>query len=376
MSFTFATLKTALQDYTDNTETIFVNNLSNFIKAAEEKIFKSVDLDIFRKNVTSAFTASDPFLTVPADYLASFSLQITTSGSESFLLQKDVNYLREYTPASTTTGLPKYYARFDTDNFIVAPTPNSNYTLELHYYYRPASLTAGADSGTTWISTNAPFALLYGALVEAYTFMKGEPDVVQNYNNLYLQYMERLKDLGEARENTDGYRVGLPSRPRTQEYKMATANAATTFLENRLLSFIFKNNAASFSSPGDGIYVGLATAVSNFNDSTGETDEPTITEATFGAYARQQVTAANWTLTSDTTEAQTIKNAANIEFPASTGTSNTITHVFVATHATASLDTEGSGGNVLFIGALDASKTIATGDIFRINANNLTIELK
>ena len=108
MSFTFATLKTALQDYTDNSETIFVNNLSNFIKAAEEKIFKSVDLDIFRKNVTSAFTASDPFLTVPADYLASFSLQITTSGSESFLLQKDVNYLREYTPASTTTGLPKY----------------------------------------------------------------------------------------------------------------------------------------------------------------------------------------------------------------------------------------------------------------------------
>ncbi len=88
---------------------------------------------------------------------------------------------------------------------------------------------------------------------------------------------------------------------------MATANAATTYLENRLLSFIFKNNAASFSSPGDGIYVGLATAVSNFNDSTGETDEPTITEANFGAYARQQVTAANWTLTSDTTEAQTIK---------------------------------------------------------------------
>ena len=146
---------------------------------------------------------------------ASFSLQITTSGSESFLLQKDVNFLREYTPASTTTGLPKYYARFDEDNFILAPTPNSNYTVQLNYFYRPASLTAGSDSGTTWVSTNAPFALLYGSLVEAYTFMKGEPDVIQNYNNLYLQYMERLKDLGEARENTDGYRVGLPSRPRT-----------------------------------------------------------------------------------------------------------------------------------------------------------------
>ena len=215
MSFTLATLKTAIQDYTDNSETTFVNNLNNFIKAAEEKIFKSVDLDIFRKNVTSALTSSDQFLTVPSDYLASFSLQITTAGSESFLLQKDVNYLREYTPAASTTGLPKYYARFDENNFMLAPTPNSNYTIELHYYYRPTSITAGADSGTTWISTNAPFALLYGSLIEAYTFMKGEPDVVQNYNNLYLQYMERLKDLGEARENTDANRVGLPARPRT-----------------------------------------------------------------------------------------------------------------------------------------------------------------
>ena len=215
MSFTYSQLKTAIQDYTENNETTFVNNLNNFIKAAEEKIFKSVDLDIFRKNVTSALTSSDQFLTVPSDYLASFSLQITTAGSESFLLQKDVNYLREYTPAASTTGLPKYYARFDENNFMLAPTPNSNYTIELHYYYRPTSITAGADSGTTWISTNAPFALLYGSLIEAYTFMKGETDVIQNYNNTYLQYMERLKDLGEARENTDANRVGLPARPRT-----------------------------------------------------------------------------------------------------------------------------------------------------------------
>jgi len=215
MSFTKATLTTAIQDYTDNSETTFVNNIPNFVKAAEEKILKSVDLDYFRKNATSALTSSDAFLTVPSDYLASFSLQITTSGSESFLLQKDVNFLREYTPASSTTGLPKYYARFDEDNFILAPTPNSNYTIQLNYFYRPASLTAGADGGTTWISTNAPFALLYGSLVEAYTFMKGEPDVIQNYNGLFAQYLERVKDLGEARENTDGYRVGLPSRPRT-----------------------------------------------------------------------------------------------------------------------------------------------------------------
>ena len=215
MSFTLATLKTAIQDYTDNSETSFVTNLPNFIKGAEEKIFKSVDLDYFRKNVTSAFTSSDQFLSVPSDYLASFSLQITTSGSEKFLLQKDVNFIREYTPASTTTGLPKYYSRFDVDNFIVAPTPDSNYALELHYYYRPASITAGADSGTTWISTNAPFALLYGSLIEAYYYMKGEPDVLAQYEKNYIFYIERLKDLGEARENTDGYKVGLPSRPRT-----------------------------------------------------------------------------------------------------------------------------------------------------------------
>ena len=215
MSFTLATLKTAIQDYTDNSESTFVTHLPDFIKAAEEKILKSVDLDIFRKNVTSTLTTSDQYVNVPDDYLASFSFQITTSGSESFLLQKDVNFLREYTPAASTTGLPKYYARFSEDHFILAPTPNLAYTVELHYFFRPASLTAGADSGTTWLSTNAPFALLYGSIIEAYIFMKGEPDVIQNYNGLYMQYLERIKDLGEARENTDGYRNGLPSRPRT-----------------------------------------------------------------------------------------------------------------------------------------------------------------
>ena len=142
---------------------------------------------------------------------------------------------------------------------------------------------------------------------------------------------------------------------------MATSNAATTYLENKILSFIFKNNAASFTTPGDSIYVGLATAVS-------DAEAGSLTEATFGSYARQQVTAANWTLASASTDQQTVTNAANIEFPASTGTSNTVTHAFIVDAA--------SSGNILFVGALDASKTIATGDIFRINAGNLTIELK
>jgi hypothetical protein len=215
MSFTFAQLKTAIQDYTDNSESSFVSHLSDFIKSSEERIFKSVDLEIFRKNVTSAFTSSDKFLTIPADYLSTFSMQITTAGSEAFLLQKDVNFLQEAYSGSTSTATPRYYAQFDEDNFIVAPTPNSNYAIELHYYYRPTSLTAGADSATTWLSDNAPFALLFGALVDAYIFMKGEPDLIQQYEKRFIDQLTRLKDYGEARENTDAYSEGLPKAQRT-----------------------------------------------------------------------------------------------------------------------------------------------------------------
>ena len=106
------------------------------------------------------------------------------------------------------------YLTYDYQNFILAPTPNSAYTVELHYYYRPASLTAGSDAGTTWLSTNAPYALLYGSLVEAYTFMKGEPDVLQSYDKRFLEQLGMLKDLAEARENADSYSEGLPKRAR------------------------------------------------------------------------------------------------------------------------------------------------------------------
>lgn len=215
MAFTYAQLKTAIQDYTENTETSFVTNLPTFIRAAEDRIFKLVDLEIFRKNATSALTTSDPYLTVPTDYLSSFSLSITNGSSKEFLLQKDVNYLQEYNPNPATTGTPKYYAFFDKDNFIIAPTPDSNYAVELHYYYRPASLTAGADSATTWLSDNAPNALLYGSLVEAYIYMKGEQDMLQMYEKQFTEAMTRIKDLAEARENSDAYRRGLPDRPRT-----------------------------------------------------------------------------------------------------------------------------------------------------------------
>lgn len=215
MSFTYAQLKQAVQDFTENTETSFVNNLPVFIRAAEDRILQSVDLEAFRKNATAALTQNDPYLSVPTDFLAPFSLQITATGFKEFLLMKDVNYINQYTIDSPSTGTPRYYALFDKDNFIVSPTPNSNYAVELHYYYRPASLTAGAESGTTWVSENAPNALLYGSLYEAYTYMKGEADVLANYEKRFIENLSRLKDLAEARENTDAYRTGLPSRPRT-----------------------------------------------------------------------------------------------------------------------------------------------------------------
>ena len=215
MAYTFAQLKTAIQEYTENTETAFVSNIDDFIRSTEDRIFYLVDLELFRKNATSAVSQNDPFLSLPTDFLASFSLSITNSSSKEFLLQKDVNYIQEYNPNSATTGTPKYYARFDLNNVILAPTPDSNYVCEFHYFYRPTSLTAGADSGTTWLSTNAPNALLYGSLYEAYIYMKGEPDMLQMYEKHFTEALSRLKDLAEARENSDAYRRGLPDRPRT-----------------------------------------------------------------------------------------------------------------------------------------------------------------
>lgn len=215
MSFTYAQLKTAIQDFTEYEETSFVTNLPVFIRAAEDRLFALVDLELFRKNATSALSSGDPYLSVPQDYLAPFSLRITTSGSEDFLLLKDANFVQQYAVDYGSNAKPKYYSIFDIDNFIVGPTPDSNYAVELHYYYRPASLSAGADSGTTWLSENAPNALLYGSLVEAYTYMKGEPDLMQLYEQRFAQEVQRLKDLAEARENSDAYRRGLPDRPRT-----------------------------------------------------------------------------------------------------------------------------------------------------------------
>jgi hypothetical protein len=210
MSFTLTQLQDAIKDYTENQESTFVSNLNIFIRGAEERIFKSVQLNFFRRNQTGTLTVSNKFLNCPSDFLAPYSLSIIDSnGDHQFLDYKDVNFLQSAYPDPTATGTPRYYAFFDVTNFLLAPTPSAALTAELHYYYRPTSLTAGAGSGTTWLSTNAPLAMLYGSLIEAYTYMKGEADIIQNYTLQFQESIGRLKNYGEAVEDTDAYRTGL-----------------------------------------------------------------------------------------------------------------------------------------------------------------------
>ena len=215
MSFTYGELKQAIQDYTENDETTFVNNLPVFIRNAEERILKNVQLDLFRKNQTAAFSAGDQYIACPSDFLAPFSFSyVDASGNSQYMDFKDVDFMREFAPDPTVTGNPRYYAVFDVNNFIVAPTPSSAFAVELHYLYRPASLTTLADSGTTWLSTNAPMAMLYGSLSEAYTFMKGEQDLIAQYDKTLQNAIVGMKLLGEAKEVTDEYRVGRVRRPK------------------------------------------------------------------------------------------------------------------------------------------------------------------
>jgi len=209
MSFTYAQLKQAIQDYTENDESTFVTNLPLFIRLSEERILKMVQLSLFRKNSTASTTNTNQYLACPGDFLAPFSLSLTGSNGDKFFVEfKDPSFLQTYTPDATTTGAPRYYSVFDVDNFLLAPTPDAAYTAELHYFYRPLSLTAGGESGTTWLSKNAELTLLYGALVEAYLFMKGEQDMMQYYDKRFQESMMALKMLGEAKETTDEYRTG------------------------------------------------------------------------------------------------------------------------------------------------------------------------
>ena len=179
--------------------------VDTFIEQAEQRIFNSVQFPNFRKNQTGTLTADNKYLEAPVDFLASYSLAVITGGSYEYLLNKDVNYIRAAYPSPTDTGLPRYYAQFDNNTFIVGPTPDAAYTVELHYFHYPESITT---AGTTWLGDNFDMTLLYGALSEAAAFMKAEADVLANYAKRYEEAMILAKRLGDGMERRDAYRSG------------------------------------------------------------------------------------------------------------------------------------------------------------------------
>jgi hypothetical protein len=215
MSFTYGTLKTAIENYVDTSETTFVSTLPTFITQTEERILKNVWLDNFKKNVTGTGTSGTTYLAMPTDFLAPFSLATISSNTYNFLLLKQVSFMKSYKPVSTDTGAPKYYAEFNSDSFILAPTPNADFTFELHYFYRPTSLTAGADSGTTWLSQNATNCMLYGALVEAATFLKMDPPEIAGYEQRFQDALDRLRNTSEGAGTQSQYRYDQVRIPTT-----------------------------------------------------------------------------------------------------------------------------------------------------------------
>jgi len=201
---TYPELVAAINSYCENSFT--TTDVNTFIDAAEQRIYNSVQLPDLRKNVTGSVTSGNKYLAVPSDWLATFSLAIvTTAGDYEFLLNKDVNFIREAYPNPTTTGTPAHYAQFDDTTFILGPTPDATYTAELHYYFYPESIVTAS---TTWLGNNFDSALLYGALLEAYTFLKGEKDVMEYYQKRYDDAMNMLKQLADGKNRRDTYRSG------------------------------------------------------------------------------------------------------------------------------------------------------------------------
>ena len=201
----YTQLVAEIQSYTENQ--FQTDDINTFIKEAEQRIYNSVQFPAIRKNVTGTTTTNNKYLTCPTDWLATFSMAVVdpTSGDYEYLLNKDVNFIRASYPSATSTGKPLYYALFDQNTFILGPTPDNNYSVELHYFYYPESIVT---AGTTWLGNNFDSALLYGSLLEAYTYMKGEADVLANYNARYNEAMVLLKQLGDGKDREDAYRSG------------------------------------------------------------------------------------------------------------------------------------------------------------------------
>lgn len=209
MSFTLATLKSTVQDYLQVNETTFNANLNTFIEEAESRIFKLVQLPEQRKNVTGNLTTGNRFLATPSDFFAPFSLAVISNSRYYYLDYKHPSFIKEYSPTTTTQAQPKYYSLFDDTAFELSPIPDSGYSVELHYLHKPASLTAGADSGTTLLSTDHPDPLLYGTLVEAAIFLKEASDVIQAFESRFKEGVARMKNVSEGRASRDEYRYDL-----------------------------------------------------------------------------------------------------------------------------------------------------------------------
>jgi hypothetical protein len=219
---TYTELVAAIQSYTENYEQEFVDNIPVFVRQTETRIYNAVQLPSIRRNSTGTLLTGNKYLTAPTDFLAVYSMAVienygTANEEYHYLLNKDVNYIRAAYPTPADTGLPQYYAIFgpqvtsnvttDELSFIFGPTPDDAYTLELHYYYYPESITTAAD-GRTWLGDNYDPALLYGSLREAYLFMKGEQDLIANVEAKYNEAMGELKRLGDGMERQDAYRSG------------------------------------------------------------------------------------------------------------------------------------------------------------------------
>jgi len=219
----YTQLSNAIQAYTENTEADFIAEIPVFVQQAEQRIYNSVQFPSIRKNMTGVVSTTSKYLSAPDDYLATYSLAVITdvtdgdlnTGTYEYLLNKDVNFIRQAYPTPDDTGVPRYYALFGPTvsgstitnelTFILGPSPDQNYYVELHYYYYPESIV---DAGTSWLGDNFDSVLLYGSLVEAYTYMKGEQDMMQLYNQKFMEALALAKRLGDGMERQDAYRSG------------------------------------------------------------------------------------------------------------------------------------------------------------------------
>jgi hypothetical protein len=209
----YTQLVAEIQSYVEDQFT--TTNINTFITQAEQRIYNVVQLPALRKNVTGTTTSGNKYLAMPTNWLATFSLAVINADNEYlYLLNKDVNFIRQSFPDTDADfyGVPQYYAVFDNTSFILGPTPDASYDVELHYFYYPESITT-AVSGTTWLGDNFSSTLLYGSLLEAYTFMKGEADVIAQYQKRYDEAMFLLKQLGDGKDRQDAYRSGQVRYP-------------------------------------------------------------------------------------------------------------------------------------------------------------------